>query len=110
MGLLPWSPLGRGVLTGKYRTGIPADSRAATPHYAEFVEPYLNERGARIVESVSTAAEGLGVSPLAVALSWVRDQPGVVAPDRRGAYGRPALRHPGVGGDHPSGRDPRRAR
>jgi aryl-alcohol dehydrogenase-like predicted oxidoreductase len=80
VGVLPWSPLGRGVLTGKYRTGIPADSRAATPHYAEFVQPYLGERGAQIVESVSTAAEGLGVSPLAVALSWVRDQPGVVAP------------------------------
>ncbi|MGH3375940.1 MAG: aldo/keto reductase [Actinoallomurus sp.] len=80
VGLLPWSPLGRGVLTGKYRTGIPADSRAAAPHFAEFVQPYLNERCARIVESVSTAAEGLGVSPLAVALSWVRDQPGVVAP------------------------------
>lgn len=32
------------------------------------------------MESVSTAAEGLGVSPLAVALGWVRDQPGVVAP------------------------------
>jgi aryl-alcohol dehydrogenase-like predicted oxidoreductase len=80
VGILAWSPLGRGVLTGKYRTGIPADSRAATPHYAEFVQPYLNERGARIVESVSTAAEGLGVSPLAVALSWVRDRPGVVAP------------------------------
>jgi aryl-alcohol dehydrogenase-like predicted oxidoreductase len=80
VGLLPWSPLGRGVLTGKYRTGIPADSRAAAPHYADFVQPYLNERGARIVESVSTAAEGLGVSPLAVALCWVRDQPGVVAP------------------------------
>jgi aryl-alcohol dehydrogenase-like predicted oxidoreductase len=80
VGVLPWSPLGRGVLTGKYRTGIPADSRAAAPHYADFVQPYLNERGARIVESVSTAAEGLGVSPLAVALSWVRDQPGVVAP------------------------------
>jgi aryl-alcohol dehydrogenase-like predicted oxidoreductase len=80
VGLLPYSPLGRGVLTGKYRTGIPADSRAANPHYAEFVQPYLNDRCARIVESVSTAAEGLGVSPLAVALSWVRDQPGVVAP------------------------------
>jgi aryl-alcohol dehydrogenase-like predicted oxidoreductase len=80
VGLLPYSPLGRGVLTGKYRTGIPADSRAASAHYAEFVQPYLNDRCARIVESVSTAAEGLGVSPLAVALGWVRDQPGVVAP------------------------------
>ncbi|MFC4062100.1 aldo/keto reductase [Planomonospora corallina] len=78
-GVLAWSPLGRGVLTGKYRTGIPADSRAATPHLADFVTPYLDERCRRVVESVTTAAEGLGVSPLAVALSWVRDQPGVAA-------------------------------
>lgn len=75
-GVLAWSPLGRGVLTGKYRTGIPADSRAATPHFADFVMPYLDERCRRVVESVTTAAEGLGVSPLSVALSWVRDQPG----------------------------------
>ncbi|WP_433338398.1 aldo/keto reductase [Spirillospora sp. CA-294931] len=79
-GLLPWSPLGRGVLTGKYRTGIPAGSRAAAPHFSEFVQPYLDEECARIVESVVTAAEGLGVSPLSVALSWVRDRPGVTAP------------------------------
>ncbi|WP_055482085.1 aldo/keto reductase [Sphaerimonospora mesophila] len=77
VGVLAWSPLGRGVLTGKYRTGIPADSRAATPHFADFVRPYLDERSRRIVESVTTAAEGLGVSPLAVALSWIRDRPGV---------------------------------
>ncbi|WP_431898085.1 aldo/keto reductase [Nonomuraea sp. bgisy101] len=76
-GVLAWSPLGRGVLTGKYRTGVPADSRAATPHFADFVRPYLDERCRRVVESVTTAAEGLGVSPLSVALSWVRDQPGV---------------------------------
>jgi aryl-alcohol dehydrogenase-like predicted oxidoreductase len=79
VGVLAWSPLGRGVLTGKYRTGIPADSRAATPHFADFVRPYLDERSRRVVESVMTAADGLGVSPLAVALSWVRDQPGVAA-------------------------------
>ncbi|MGC5012165.1 aldo/keto reductase [Streptosporangium sp. DT93] len=78
-GVLAWSPLGRGVLTGKYRTGIPADSRAATPHLADFVTPYLDERCRRVVESVTTAAEGLGVSPLSVALSWVRDQPGVTS-------------------------------
>ncbi|WP_049573276.1 aldo/keto reductase [Nonomuraea sp. SBT364] len=79
VGVLAWSPLGRGVLTGKYRTGIPADSRAATPHFADFVRPYLDERSRRVVESVMTAADGLGVSPLAVALSWVRDQPGVAS-------------------------------
>jgi aryl-alcohol dehydrogenase-like predicted oxidoreductase len=79
-GVLAWSPLGRGVLTGKYRTGIPAGSRAAAPHFTEFVQPYLDEECGRIVESVVIAAEGLGVSPLSVALAWVRDRPGVTAP------------------------------
>jgi aryl-alcohol dehydrogenase-like predicted oxidoreductase len=80
LGVLPWSPLGRGVLTGKYRTGIPADSRAASAHFEPFVTPYLDGRCAGIVEAVVTAAQGLGVSPLAVALAWVRDRPAVVAP------------------------------
>jgi aryl-alcohol dehydrogenase-like predicted oxidoreductase len=80
IGVLPWSPLGRGVLTGKYRTGVPADSRAATPHFERFVAPYLDARCAGIVEAVVTAARGLGVSPLEVALAWVRDRPGVVSP------------------------------
>jgi aryl-alcohol dehydrogenase-like predicted oxidoreductase len=80
IGILPWSPLGRGVLTGKYRSGTPADSRGASPDYQRFVAPYLDDRATRIVGSVMTAADGLGVSPLAVALSWVRDRPGVVAP------------------------------
>jgi aryl-alcohol dehydrogenase-like predicted oxidoreductase len=80
LGLLPWSPLGRGVLTGKYRHGTPADSRAASPHFERFITPYLDSRCASIVEAVVTAAAGLGVSPLEVALAWVRDRPGVVAP------------------------------
>ncbi|MGI5242973.1 aldo/keto reductase [Dactylosporangium sp. CA-139066] len=80
VGILPWSPLGRGVLTGKYRTGVPADSRAASPHFERFVAPYLDDRCSGIVEAVATAAGGLGVSPLEVALAWVRDRPGVVAP------------------------------
>jgi aryl-alcohol dehydrogenase-like predicted oxidoreductase len=80
LGLLPWSPLGRGVLTGKYRHGRPADSRAASPHLEPFVAPYLESRSSSIVEAVVTAAGGLGVSPLEVALVWVRDRPGVVAP------------------------------
>jgi aryl-alcohol dehydrogenase-like predicted oxidoreductase len=80
VGILPWSPLGRGVLTGKYRAGTPADSRGASPDYQRFVAPYLDDRATRVVGSVMTAADGLGVSPLAVALTWVRDRPGVVAP------------------------------
>lgn len=79
VGFLAWSPLGRGVLTGKYRMGTPSDSRGASPHFAGFVEPYLDERGMRIVEAVNVAAEGLGYSPLEVALAWVRDQIGVTS-------------------------------
>jgi aryl-alcohol dehydrogenase-like predicted oxidoreductase len=79
MGVLAWAPLGRGVLTGKYRKGIPVDSRAAAPHFVKHVEPYLNQRCARIVEAVSAAAEGLGFSPLEVALAWVRDTPGITS-------------------------------
>lgn len=79
VGFLAWSPLGRGVLTGKYRLGTPSDSRGASPHFAGFVEPYLDERGLRIVEAVNVAAEGLGYSPLEVALAWVRDQIGVTS-------------------------------
>jgi aryl-alcohol dehydrogenase-like predicted oxidoreductase len=80
LGVLPWSPLGRGVLTGKYRTGTPSDSRAATEHFARFVGTYLDERGRGIVEAVARAADGLGWSPLEVSLVWVRDRPGVSAP------------------------------
>jgi aryl-alcohol dehydrogenase-like predicted oxidoreductase len=80
LGVLPWSPLGRGVLSGKYRTGIPADSRAASPHFAGYVDRYLDDRARSIVGALITAAEGLGCSPVEVALAWVRDCPGVVAP------------------------------
>jgi aryl-alcohol dehydrogenase-like predicted oxidoreductase len=76
-GILAWSPLGRGVLTGKYRTGTPSDSRAASEHFTDFVRPFLDERSQHIVDAVVTAAAGLGVAPLEVALAWVRDRPGV---------------------------------
>jgi aryl-alcohol dehydrogenase-like predicted oxidoreductase len=80
MGFFPWSPLGRGVLTGQYRNGTPRGSRAATDHFAWFVEPYLEPRSRGVVEAVVRAAEGLDLTPVQVALLWVRDAPGVTAP------------------------------
>lgn len=82
IGLLPSSPLGRGVLTGKYRQPgpPPAGSRGDSDRLAMFVEPYLDETAGRIVEAVAIAADGLALPPLQVALAWVRDRPGVVAP------------------------------
>jgi aryl-alcohol dehydrogenase-like predicted oxidoreductase len=78
-GVLGWSPLGRGVLTGKYRHSIPADSRAASQHLSGFVQPYLNSSAGAIVEAVATAADGLGRSPLEVALVWARDAVGITS-------------------------------
>jgi aryl-alcohol dehydrogenase-like predicted oxidoreductase len=77
VGIFPWSPLGGGVLTGKYRAGIPSDSRAAIGHRPDLVAA---DAAAGIVEAVATAAEGLATSPVAVSLAWLRDRPGVVAP------------------------------
>ncbi len=79
LGVIAWAPLGRGVLTGKYTDGTPADSRAASAVLAGYVEARRTERSARIVSAVLTAADGLGTSPLSVALAWVRDRPGVAA-------------------------------
>ncbi|MGI8677683.1 MAG: aldo/keto reductase [Jatrophihabitans sp.] len=78
VGVLPYSPLGGGALTGKYRGGIPSDSRAAagTRNLADLDHPAT----IGVVEAVATAAEGLATSPIAISLAWVRDRPGVAAP------------------------------
>jgi aryl-alcohol dehydrogenase-like predicted oxidoreductase len=79
LGVLAWAPLARGVLTGKYRGGTPADSRGASPHLESNVAPYLDAESRGIVEAVVRAAEGLSLTPAEVALAWVRDRPGVSA-------------------------------
>ena len=80
LGFFPWSPLGRGVLSGQYRGHTPDGSRAGSPHLAWFVEPYLQPRSDAIVEAVAAAGQGLGLDAAQVALLWVRDAPGVTAP------------------------------
>lgn len=77
VGVFAETPLGGGILTGKYRSGIPADSRGADEVRGEEVRSHLTDRTNRVVEAVVTAADGLGVSPLAVALAWACDRPGV---------------------------------
>ena len=72
VGLLAWAPLGRGLLTGRFHDEAALD---ISPYVAEA----RTDRSTRIVQAVLTAAEGLGTSPLAVALAWVRDRPGVAA-------------------------------
>lgn len=95
VGFLAWSPLGRGVLTGKYQDGMPIDSRGASQHFASFIAPYLSKRARTITQAVIVAAEGLALSPLEVALAWLRDRPGVtssIVGARTGAQLRGILR------------------
>jgi aryl-alcohol dehydrogenase-like predicted oxidoreductase len=83
MGLLPWSPLGGGYLSGKYKrdqrpTG---DTRLGdNPERGmEAWERRGSERTWRIIEAVQEVAEARGVSMAEVALAWVTDRPGVTA-------------------------------
>ena len=73
VGFIAWSPLGRGVLTGKYRSGTPSDSRGASPHFSAFIAPYLDNRSRSIVDAVCVAAEGLGYSCLLYTSPSTRD-------------------------------------
>nr|WP_194309110.1 aldo/keto reductase [Flaviflexus huanghaiensis] len=76
-GVIAWSALGRGVLAGRYRHSIPPDSRAASPHFANFVEPYLATPSRQVVEAIATAADGLGVDIATVSLAWLLSRPTV---------------------------------
>ena len=77
LGFMAWSPIGRGVLTGKYRYSTPSDSRGASSHLSNFITPYLSDPSRSIVDAVCTAAQGLGVAPLDVALAWTMANPNV---------------------------------
>ncbi|MDO5700367.1 MAG: aldo/keto reductase [Bowdeniella nasicola] len=94
IGFLGCAALGRGVLTGKYRHTIPADSRAASTHLAAYVEPYLKERFTGVIEAVTTAAQGLDVDPMVVAVAWALANPAVassIVGPRTAAQLRPLL-------------------
>ncbi|MFF8641142.1 aldo/keto reductase [Streptomyces sp. NPDC015345] len=80
MGLLAWSPLAGGALTGKYGEGGTVGSRADIPYYEGFSERYLEPPDdQRVVEAVRLVARAMDVPAGAVALAWLRDRPGVVS-------------------------------
>lgn len=84
LGLIPWSPLAGGMLTGKYRQGgEPGQgTRLAAPGRFQQIwrSRALTERNHAIVQVVLTEAGKLDVSPTALALAWNLARPGVVAP------------------------------
>ena len=83
LGLLPWSPLGGGWLTGKYRRDQrPSGATRLGDNPERGMEAYDRrniDRTWNVVEAVQRVAEGRGVSMAEVALAWVTDRPGVTS-------------------------------
>ncbi|MBN6149271.1 aldo/keto reductase [Xanthomonas sp. AmX2] len=84
LGVLPWSPLGGGILTGKYsRADLSGDNAAnvsATRKGVIASSGHLNERALAIADVVGEIAEELGASRSQVALAWTLQHPAVVSP------------------------------
>jgi aryl-alcohol dehydrogenase-like predicted oxidoreductase len=86
LGVIPWSPLRGGWLSGKYRRGMtapPAGTRveiAAEQGWSESWDAYNNERTWKVVDALLAVAEEVDKSPAQVALNWLLQRPGVTAP------------------------------
>jgi aryl-alcohol dehydrogenase-like predicted oxidoreductase len=84
LAVLPWSPLGGGLLTGKYRRGEepPAQSRAgdSTPSSFLMRERLKEEHNFAVMDAVGKVAAEAGKTPAQVALNWVLTRDGVTAP------------------------------
>jgi len=84
LGIIPWSPLGGGMLTGKYKKGEEPDSgtrfSAPGPFQQVWRRRALSDRNHEIVTVVLEEAAKLDISPIALALAWNLDRPSVVAP------------------------------
>ena len=82
VGLMPWSPLARGILAGSYRGGFAqgSTSRSQGQDRARTEGLYRGEMDFAIAERVDEVAQRHGASPAQVALAWLLAQPGVVAP------------------------------
>jgi voltage-dependent potassium channel beta subunit len=75
VGLVTWSPLAMGMLTGKYDEGVPDDSRFGREPWAK--EQYLTEENAEKVRQLKPIADELGITRAQLALAWQLHKPGV---------------------------------
>jgi aryl-alcohol dehydrogenase (NADP+) len=79
VGLIPWSPLARGFLAGnRPRAGDGPTSRADSDKLAH--EYYYQESDFTIVDRVVELSQRHGISPAQIALAWMLNKPGIVAP------------------------------
>jgi voltage-dependent potassium channel beta subunit len=75
IGLVPWSPLAMGMLTGKYDDGVPEDSRFGKESWAK--ERYMTEENIERVRQLKPISDDLGISRAQLALAWLLREPGV---------------------------------
>ncbi|MFM7882978.1 MAG: aldo/keto reductase [Microcystis panniformis] len=76
IGVTAWSPLGGGVLTGKYNQPNPVDGRLSMTD-----QPFqILDRDLKIAETVLEIAREIGKSPAQVALNWLRNRPNPIIP------------------------------
>jgi aryl-alcohol dehydrogenase-like predicted oxidoreductase len=77
VGVIPYSSLGSGFLSGKYRRGsdLPGTARAAGVQ-----KGYMTDRGFTILEAIDKVAVAANATPAQVALSWLAHRPGITAP------------------------------
>jgi aryl-alcohol dehydrogenase-like predicted oxidoreductase len=79
IGIIPWSPLARGVLAGnRGRDGEKRTTRSETDPFTDFL--YNQPTDFDVVERVAEVAKERGVAPAQVALAWLLHKPGVTAP------------------------------
>lgn len=73
LGLVVYSPLAQGMLTGKYKKGHPAPkgSRGDNPEGAKYIERYINDKNFDKIEKLNLIAEKLGISLIHLSLSWI---------------------------------------
>jgi voltage-dependent potassium channel beta subunit len=79
MGTTIWSPLASGLLTGKYRDGVPSDARLNQPGYEWLREELLDKGQGRVerAQRIAPIADELGVSMTQLALAWCLGNPHV---------------------------------
>ncbi len=77
LGLTTWSPLASGLLSGKYRDGIPDGSRATLPGYEWLQQSLTDSRANQAVTELSKVAEEIGCHPAQLAIAWCARNPNV---------------------------------
>lgn len=77
VGLLAFSPLAEGLLTGKYQNGVPANSRAANENINNFIKKRLTERNMTKSAKIVNLAQKLDTSPAKLSLAWLLNRQNV---------------------------------